>query len=691
MSKKKKREGSDVKKEKSIGYKLLTLLVFLSLIGSGFLIYELFLLSSIETLIRYSVIGLLGLIDLILTIKLLLIKRAKKKGKKKRRIGYIIFLILYAISTFAVGFVINYLYGRVDNINKNYVTYTSVLLTMSDNPANTIEDIKDYEIGIYSDTESPDGYIIPQEIIKEYSLNDSNVVVTYDDFSSMLVDMYADEIDAVFISGNYVELYSGITGYEDIATDTKVIISKDKEMKKSDTSTIELASTNKSVTEPFTILLMGIDSTDEVLSKNAVANGDTLILITFNPKTLNATMVSIPRDSYVPIACWPNKDENKITHAAGYGNDCMINTIQNYFGVTIDYYAKINFKGLVKLVNAVGGVEVDVPQQLCTDDSSRGGTICIEPGYQTLNGEQALVFARNRKSLVNGDFGRAQHQQEIIMALINKMKTITKVSQFTSILDTVSNSLDTNLTTKQILEFYNVGKDIIKRSLSSEEAELINIQQLYLSGSSQMIYDERMRRVLYNYVPNTSSKKDIVQAMKENLELAEHKTIKSFSFSINSPYEKTVIGKGPYRSGYGTFSLLPDFTGLSQAAATSKANSLGITVKFIGDSGTVVSQDYPVSKRIDKIGGIVTLTLSSSLEDNKKNEDDELDKEKDDESNDETLDDDGTSSGSGSGSNSDSGNDVEEDTTPVTPSPGPTPSESSSPSPSTPSEIEDAE
>lgn len=691
MSKKKKREGSDTKKEKSIGYKLLTLLVIISLIGSGFLIYELFLLSSIETLIRYCVIGLLGFIDLILIIKLLLIKRAKKKGKKKKRIGYVIFLVLYTIGTFAVGFVIDYLYGRVDNINKNYVTYTSVLLTMSDNPANTIEDIKDYEIGIYSDTESPDGYIIPQEIIKEYSLNDSNVVVTYDDFSSMLVDMYADEIDAVFISGNYVELYSGITGYEDIATDTKVIISKDKEMKKSDTSTIELASTNKSVTEPFTILLMGIDSTDEVLSKNAVANGDTLILITFNPKTLNATMVSIPRDSYVPIACWPNKDENKITHAAGYGNDCMINTIQNYFGVTIDYYAKINFKGLVKLVNAVGGVEVDVPQQLCTDDSSRGGTICIEPGYQTLNGEQALVFARNRKSLVNGDFGRAQHQQEIIMALINKMKTITKVSQFTSILDTVSNSLDTNLTTKQILEFYNVGKDIIKRSLSSEEAELINIQQLYLSGSSQMIYDERMRRVLYNYVPNTSSKKDIVQAMKENLELAEHKTIKSFSFSINSPYEKTVIGKGPYRSGYGTFSLLPDFTGLSQAAATSKANSLGITVKFIGDSGTVVSQDYPVSKRIDKIGGIVTLTLSSSLEDNKKNEDDELDKEKDDESNDETLDDDGTSSGSGSGSNSDSGNDVEEDTTPVTPSPGPTPSESSSPSPSTPSEIEDAE
>ena len=220
-------------------------------------------------------------------------------------------------------------------------------------------------------------------------------------------------------------------------------------MKKSATSEVERESTGKQVTEPFTMLLMGIDSTDEVLEKNAVANGDTLIVVTFNPKTLNATMLSIPRDSYVPIACWSNKAENKITHAAGYGNDCMMNTIEQYLGINIDYYAKINFKGLVKLVNAVDGVEINVEQTLCTDDSSRGGQVCINPGYQTLDGEQALVYARNRKALVNGDFGRNQHQQEIVIALANKIKTVNSVSKFMEILDTVSNSLDTNLTTQQ--------------------------------------------------------------------------------------------------------------------------------------------------------------------------------------------------------------------------------------------------
>lgn len=667
----------ETKSKKSIGFLLLCIVSILAIASSGFLIYELYLLSTIETTLRYIVIGVITVIDILLILKLILTKKGRRKRKKP--IGFTIFTILYAIACFGIAFVINYLYSKVDNINKDLVTYSSSLLTMADDPATKITDISDYEIGILDDEKSPEGYIIPQEIIKEYTLNDTNIITPYDNYSSMLVDMYAGELDAVFISSSYVDMYSGITGYEDIATDTKVIISKDKEMKKSETSTIETASVNKSVTEPFTILLMGIDSTAEVLSKNAVANGDTLILITFNPKTLNATMISIPRDSYVPIACWPNKDENKITHAAGYGNDCMINTIQNYFGIPIDYYAKINFKGLVKLVDAVGGVEVDVPQRLCTDNSDRWSTICIEPGRQTLNGEQALVFARNRKSLVNGDFGRAQHQQEIIMALIDKMKTITKVSQFTAILDTISNSLDTNLTTKQILEFYNVGKDIIKRSLSSEEAELINIQQLYLYGNSQMIYDERMRMVLYNYVPNKNSKNDVVQAMKENLELVEHTEIKSFSFSANVPYEKTVIGKGPYRSGSGTYSLLPSFIGMTEDAAASRAAGLGLSVKFIGSGGTVIDQNYPESKRIDKIGDTIVLTLSSSVE----KEEEKEDKEDTDKDDDENKEDTGSGSGTGSGS----------ETTPTpSPSASPSPSPSASPSPSpSESENEDAE
>ena len=613
-------------KENSGGFsKFVIILVIITLLSSFFAIYEIFLLSGIETLIRYIVIGVLILIDLIILFKSRGIR--KKKKKKSKRVLFIIFDIIYMLICLAVGIVIFYVYGRISGLNKTFVTYTSDLVVMSKSDANKVSDIKDMTIGILDDKTSPEGYIIPQEIIKKNKLNDNNEIKDYDDYTSMLVDLYSGDLDAMFVTNHYVSMFSGISGYENVGTETKIITSKSKKMLKANNSAIETASSGKSITEPFTILLMGIDSTDEVLSENAIANGDTLILITFNPKTLNATMFSIPRDSYVPISCWSGKPENKITHAAAYGDDCMINTIKDYFDIDIDYYAKINFKGLVKLVDAVGGVDVNVGQRLCTDDSSRGGQVCINPGEQTLNGEQALVYARNRKQLANGDFGRAEHQQEIIMALVNKIKTIKDVSTFMDILNTVSNSMDTNLTTKQILSFYNVGKDILKRSTVTDNSNVINVQRLYLQGTGQMIYDERAKMVLWDYVPNQSSRKDIINAMKVNLGKKEHSVIKKFSFSINDPYEIEVIGEGPYKSS-GGYTLLPNFVGDSESQASSAAARLGIPVSFKGNSGYVVSQNYPANKRVDLIKGSVTLTLSGSRqvvstddEDNKKDDD----------------------------------------------------------------------
>ena len=216
------------------------------------------------------------------------------------------------------------------------------------------------------------------------------------------------------------------------------------------------------------------------------------------------------------------------------------------------------------------------------------------------------------------------------MALINKMKGISDVATFMNIMNTISNSMDTNLTTKQILSFYDVGKDIVKKSLSSDDANLVNIQQLYLQGSGQMIYDERARMVLWDYIPNKNSRKDIIQAMKENLELVSHEAITEFHFSVNKPYEKKVIGEGPYKSGSG-YSLLPDFTGLTESQARSLAASYGVSVTFQGTSGTVVSQSEPAKRRLDLMKGSITLTLSGDKkEDDEKNKKDVKDKEKDD-------------------------------------------------------------
>ena len=131
-----------------------------------------------------------------------------------------------------------------------------------------------------------------------------------------------------------------------------------------------ILASNKKLDEPFTVLLMGVDSTLNSINTNTAFNGDTLMLITFNPKTLNATIFSIPRDLYVPITC-RNNGKAKINSSSVGGVSCVIDTIENLVDIKIDYYSKINFKGVVDLVNALGGIDVNVTYSFCEQDSKR--------------------------------------------------------------------------------------------------------------------------------------------------------------------------------------------------------------------------------------------------------------------------------------------------------------------------------
>ena len=605
MRKNKENKEKKDKKKCRLWLAILSIIVILS---NLFAIYNILLLGPIEEVIRYIIIGVFVVFDLIIIFKV----RAKRRNKEKKVRLLTTLLIIYLIINCLISVAIMYAYGTLSSINREYVTYSSSLIVSSDSRIEDIKDLKNNKIGILKDESSPEGNIIPNEVIKEEKLNDNNEIVEYDDYFSGVADLYEGEVDVLAVPTDYPSMFNSIETYQNISDETKIIFTKEKRMRKSSTSNRETASAGKDVTEPFTILLMGVDSAEEGLSKNTVANGDSLILITFNPNTLNATMLSIPRDSYVPIACWSGNPENKITHAAAYGTDCMMSTIENYFDVNIDYYAKINFKGLVTLVDTLGGITVDVPQDLCTDNSNREGQVCINEGVQTLNGEQALVLARNRKQLTGGDLDRGLNQQLVIEGIVNKVKDMKSINQVMKVLNTVTNNLDTNFTEEQILSFYDIAKDIMNNALQKDDEDLINIEQLYLDGTGQMIYDERSRLVLWDYVPNKASRDDIIEAMKINLEEKEPDMIKEFSFSINDEdYEKTVTGAGPYKTTF-TYDLLPDFTGDSEAAARSYASAHGISVTFRGSGGYVVSQSLPANKRLDLISGSVVLTLSGS-------------------------------------------------------------------------------
>lgn len=500
-----------VKKKKK--FKLNNLLVLLCIISSLYLIYRIYQFGPIEPTIRYIIIGIILLIDFIF-----FYKKQKIKGKKLILFVMVIYIGFNAFMSLVIGKV----YDAIDSINKSKVIYSTSLVTLSSNDNNDIENINNCKIGIINDTLSIDNYVIANDIIKENKLDSNNEIKKYGDILDMLSDLYSEKIDYMFISSNYQVMFSTTDGYENIGNELKVITTKDKSVAKNNSSN------NSSVDGPFSILLMGVDSEKDGLKKNAYANGDSLILVTFNPDTYNATMMSIPRDSYLPITCRNNK-KNKLTHAGWYGTDCMIETIEKTFNIDIDYYVKVNFKGVVNLVDALNGVEVEVPKRLCTDNSDRMGNICIEKGLQTLDGEHALVLARNRYDLALGDIGRGYNQQLLIRAMIKKLTTVRSVNQLLDIIDTVSNNLDTNLTTNEILSFYNIFKDMIKINRNND-GDVFNIEQLKLEGTGKMVYFSNLKMKLWTYQLDKKSIDEVSKAMRVNLDLRDPDYIKEFHF-----------------------------------------------------------------------------------------------------------------------------------------------------------------
>lgn len=589
------------------GFMLLIFSIILLAGSIGYFSYALILLQRIETLLRICVIIFFVILSIVFVI--LIIKNIFKRKRIKLLIT-VLFTILFSGGLIFIGYNINKIYSAISSISSKSQTYSSSLVVLSDSSISSISDINDSKIGILSDTESIDGYQIPHEIIDENNL--SNELVEYNNYLDLINDLLDKKIDVVFLPSNYSILFSSIQGFENLDTKTKIIYTKDKNVKTQSTLG------TKSIDQPFTVLLMGVDSEQEDI-KGSSFNGDSLILITFNPKTLNTTMLSIPRDTYTSITCFAGQKKNKITHAAWYGESCMMKTIEKMFDVNIDYYVKINFKGVVNIVDALGGVDVDVPFSFCEQNSNRqfgSNMIYIKKGLQTLNGEQALALSRNRhghsecgpeyNNYNSNDFVRGQNQQLVIQGMLNKLKNINSIDTFYDMLNSISQSMETNMSTENILSFYNVAKDILIKNTSSNDdlSNLIGFQRLYLSGYDQTIVDydsnsnSGSKLALYNFVPYQGSINDISRAMKINLGLLNDEPIKVFDFDINDPYEESVIGKGKYNEA--GISLLPSFVGKSLSNVQSYCSSRGIPlnvekVETISSSfdGLVSTQSLP--------------------------------------------------------------------------------------------------
>ena len=487
-------------------YKYYAFLFIFSIIINLLFLYNIILFNNIENIIRI----LLLLISIFLTTFFLLFLYLTKKKKLFTSISIIFFL--YIIILLIINYNLNNVYTKISKISNNKDLYSASIVTLKANKNNNIFYIN--KIGIINDKTNIEGYMIPNEIIKDNNLDIE--LIEYDNYINMIDDLVNKKIDYIFLPTNYKVIIDN-KKYQNKLNKLKIIYTQNKEKEKLINS--------KKLTEPFTILLMGVDSNKDNISTSTY-NGDALILLTFNPNKLTTTMLSIPRDTYLNISCMNNR-KNKITQSAWYNESCIIDTLNNTFNININYYIKINFKGLVDLVNNLGGIDIDVPYNFCESNSNRlwgKNTVYVKKGLQHLDGEQALAISRNRHpwneycseewtNYQSNDIIRGNNQQKVLNAIIEKSKNINSIYTIYKLLDTISNNIITNLSTNNILEFYNTIKKIKK----------IKIQKLYLNGYDEYIYDydyinnHGTKFTLYNYIPYKESINEISNIMNKNL------------------------------------------------------------------------------------------------------------------------------------------------------------------------------
>lgn len=561
------------------------------LIGLILFIKSILSLTGIETLLRVIVIILFILYLLFYAFwNLLNLLQRKYKGL----IITTLISILLTTIFFVGSYYINYIYKNLDNMQENKeLIYTTYLITLKDNSFT-----EENKIGIINKTIDNDNHELSTKLYKNKKLD--NVTIEYTDYIKMIGDLYSGNIDAIFVPGNYVTLFKNEDGFENIASDTKIIYEYSEKRQNEDLNLVS----DKDFSEPLTFLFLGVDSEGDGLNANAAFNGDTLMLMSFNPKTLDAILLSIPRDTYVPIACNHN-NYAKINSSAAYGTSCVISTINNLLDINIDYYVKINFKGVVDLVEAVGGVEVNVEAptymadkyggKVCEQNSDRqfgNKLVCMNPGMQTLNGEQALAYARCRHMYIGSDLDRVRHQQQVVEALANKAMHFSSIKEFQNILNAVSKNIATNMDTDTILSGYNVAKDVLGNKLSG--GDTINIEKATLETYSLNVYVPSQGRNTSAQGYYKDSLLDIQKAFNVILGKEEKEQIKTFSFSVNETYEKSAPGKGKRTGASGE--LLPSFVGktVSEAESYGSSHNIKINVRYVDSDSEFYNSNVAV-------------------------------------------------------------------------------------------------
>jgi len=238
------------------------------------------------------------------------------------------------------------------------------------------------------------------------------------------------------------------------------------------------------------IMIMGVDSRED-----DVGRSDTLMVATIDPKKDQASLLSIPRDTRVKIK---NHGFDKINHAYAFGgHELTKDTVENFLGVTLDHYIIIDTHAFQRIIDTIGGIDIDVEKRMYYEDpwdDDGGLVINLQPGMQHMDGKTAITYVRYRDE--EGDLGRIQRQQKFMKAIFDKIASPSIIMKIPSIIKEVSNSIKTDMSIRQMIEFAGTIKESQKNGLKTD---MVPGKPLYIDEISYWIPNiKELRQTLAN-------------------------------------------------------------------------------------------------------------------------------------------------------------------------------------------------
>ena len=421
-----------------------TLLVLYAVLAglATYMMYAHHILAFRHLNVVYSII-LVAIFALCLTLSIL------KKSRVLTTVILVVFSIIAAVSLFAFKSLVDVAHNM--NETASYSEIEMSVVVPSNSSVNDVSDLTSVQAPTDADGSNINELLSHIKSERGVDLATEKV----DSYQAAYENLVNGSSQAMVFNSAYSSLLE--MSYENYRSNLKTIYSY-----KIKTSIKDEAKAHDS--NVFNIYISGIDTYGSI---STVSRSDVNLILTVNMNTHKILMTETPRDAYVKIPDGGADQYDKLTHAGIYGVETSEKTLENLYGITIDYYARLNFDSFLKLIDALGGITVYNDQAFTALINKKEYPV---GNIELTSGEDALAFVRERYSLEHGDYDRGNNQMKVIQAILNKMTSLKSVSNYSTIISNVQDSIQTDMKLDTMMKLVNSQLDSGKKfTVTSQE------------------------------------------------------------------------------------------------------------------------------------------------------------------------------------------------------------------------------